>query len=92
MGRPPKPWYWNPNTPITARMLMAHTSSIVDSDAFFDIQYSSGDSPISLREVVEEYLTPGGECHSEDNFELSKPGASSEYSNMGTLRSSLPKP
>src|SRR5262249_34119564 len=44
------------------------------------------DSPISLADLTEGYLTPGGAYYDQmKNFEPKAPGAKSEYSNMGIV-------
>ena len=51
----------NPNHPdsiITFRMLLTHTSSI--NDNWDEMPYYAGDSPIPLGEYLENYLVPGG--------------------------------
>lgn len=42
----------HPNTPISARMLMTHSSSIIDNDTFAAIAYSDGDSPVALGDLM----------------------------------------
>jgi CubicO group peptidase (beta-lactamase class C family) len=78
-----------PDTPITFRMLLTHTSSIRDSD-IYDAQYTLlqtpqlPDSPIALGGFLGGYLRPGGTHYSaEDNFHPDKPGESYHYSNIG---------
>lgn len=73
----------SPDVAITARMLMTHTSGIIDSDSFADVAYSDGDSPISLGSLMHDYLTPGARYYSRDNFLNAAPGEQAEYSNMG---------
>jgi CubicO group peptidase (beta-lactamase class C family) len=58
---------FNPNHPdsvITFRSLLTHTSSIKDNWDVMYAVYVYGDSPIPLGEYVEGYLTPGGEYYS----------------------------
>lgn len=74
----------HPNKPITARMLMTHSSSIIDNDTFTAIEYSEGDSPVPLGDLMRGYLTPGADYYSRDNFLQAAPGQSAEYSNMGS--------
>lgn len=58
---------FNPNHPesvITFRELLTHTSSIRDNWEVMLSVYAWGDSPIPLGDYVEGYLTPGGEYYS----------------------------
>jgi len=58
---------FNPNHPesvITFRELLTHTSSIKDNWEVMLSVYAWGDSPIPLGDYVEGYLTPGGEYYS----------------------------
>ncbi len=77
------------DTPITFRMLLTHTSSIVDSSAyerFYTLKKEPvlPDSPISLEEFVTSYFDPQGEWYdTEENFLKEAPGAAYYYSNMG---------
>lgn len=75
-----------PGTPITFRQLLTHTSSIIDSDVY-DTVYTVGDSPIALGDFVEDYLVPGGQYYSADNYDYDCAGTWYEYSNVavGTL-------
>ena len=69
------------STPITLRMLLAHTSSIEDDFlTLADLTYD-GDPPISLREFVEVYLVPGGEHYAPTHFSEARPGSHYSYSN-----------
>ncbi len=74
-----------PKSPITFRQLLTHSASIKDNRQFFDDFATDGkDSPISLAELTEEYLTPDGEYYSRNgNFLASSPGSKLHYSNMG---------
>ncbi|HNO86064.1 MAG TPA: serine hydrolase domain-containing protein [Anaerolineales bacterium] len=77
------------DTPITFRMLLTHTSSIVDSSAyerFYTLKKEPvlPDSPISLEEFVTSYFDPQGEWYdTEENFLKEAPGVAYYYSNMG---------
>lgn len=70
------------DTPITFRHLLTHTSSIRDSD-IVDDHYVAGDSPVSLAEFYDGYLTPGGAFWHESNFAGTCPGDAIDYSNAG---------
>jgi len=74
----------HPSTPITFRMLMTHTSSIIDYWPTLDALRSWGqDSPIPLDFFMQEYLTPGGIYWNSANFSSSTPGQAFNYSNAG---------
>jgi len=61
-----------PATPITARMLASHTSTILDVGPFYLKGCRLGDPTISLRQYMEDTLTPASE-----------PGTAWSYSNTG---------
>ena len=69
-----------PSVAITPRMLLTHTSSIVDGAYAYD-SYVIGDSTIALQDFLQGYLTPGGQTWSPDNFLPAAPGTAYEYSN-----------
>lgn len=73
-----------PQTPITLRMLLTHTSSIVDNDTFSEVAYARGDSPVALGDLLRDYLTPNGRYYDADNFLPDAPGSAADYSNMGS--------
>jgi CubicO group peptidase (beta-lactamase class C family) len=74
---------WAPEVPITFRQLLTHTSSIRDSSLFNDFLTKGMDSPITLAELLQGYLTPDGAYyHEDDNFQSDGPGESYEYTNM----------
>ena len=76
---------FNPNHPdsvITFRMLLTHTSSLRDNWDVMYAVYVYGDSPIPLGEYVEEYFTPGGVYYSSSaNFYTWAPGVAWSYCN-----------
>ncbi len=76
-----------PNTPITFRELLTHTSSIKDNNLSVGDNVDNsvpGDSPILLADFVKGYLTPGGTYYKrKKNFKKSCPGTVSDYSNIG---------
>lgn len=77
----------NPNYPdsvITFRMLLTHTSSINDNwDILFSVETWGGDSPIDLGWFLEQYLTPGGVYYQAYvNYNSYPPGAEWDYSNV----------
>ena len=64
---------------ITPRMLLTHTSSILDRSNLLDTMIAMGDSTLSLREFMEEYLCPGGTWYSMMNFAGYTPGTYCAY-------------
>lgn len=69
---------------ITWRMLLTHTSSIVDNwDMFTDFYFTDTDPTLTLADTVSGYLTSGGAWYTSANFSTARPGTSWEYSNMG---------
>ena len=72
-----------PDAPITFRQLLTHTSSIQDSSFFNDFLTKGMDSPITLAELLQGYLTPDGAYYdANDNFQSEAPGEVYEYTNM----------
>jgi len=72
-----------PDVPITLRMLMTHTSSITETQSRLVSFAQPGDSTITLQQLTEGYLVPGGAYYSEtDNFTDKKPGTTFSYSNF----------
>lgn len=72
------------DTPITARMLLSHTSGIIDNWNALGSLVVEGDSPVSLGDFLEGYLTPSGQWYNPSkNFLGDGVLASSEYSNVG---------
>ena len=70
------------NAPITAKMLLTHTSSIRDNWGVMD--YYDGDPDLSLGYYLEQYLTPGGIFYNQNsNFTNQQPGSNYSYSNIG---------
>jgi CubicO group peptidase (beta-lactamase class C family) len=70
-----------PSTPITYRMLLTHTSTLVDSDGYWAIAEPNplprGDSPIALLDFERDYVPRA------DSWSSSPPGSAYEYSNTG---------
>jgi CubicO group peptidase (beta-lactamase class C family) len=72
-----------PNTPITFRMILAHTSSIARNDQFwFPLVTWGHDSPIPLDYFLQNWLLPGGVYYRYTNYKQYPPGAGGEYSNI----------
>jgi CubicO group peptidase (beta-lactamase class C family) len=68
--------------PITARMLLTHTSSIQDDGYLLSRLYFHGDAPFALGDFLREYLTPEGRFFSLwVNFGAAPPGVVFRYSN-----------
>jgi CubicO group peptidase (beta-lactamase class C family) len=76
---------WKPETVITARQLLTHTSAIIDRSAIYDsetVYFPGADNPVALGEFVREYLSPGGRYYDRENFAAYPPGAQFSYSNV----------
>jgi len=77
----------NPHLPesiITPRHLMSHSSGIKDDQQVYLPSYHYGDdSPMPLGEFLANYLSPNGTHYSKKNFTRSKPGEKFVYSNIG---------
>lgn len=73
----------HPTTPITARMLFAHTSGLRDNWlALGRVTTEDHDHPMSLAEFGEQYVTEEGSLHDDTNFG-DPPGARRVYCNAG---------
>lgn len=72
-----------PDSAITVRMLLTHTSGIADNWEVFNRLLRQGDPDVPLRRFVEGYLVPGGEFFdSARNFQPWPPGAGHGYCNL----------
>ncbi len=74
---------WHPDTPITARMLMSHGSSIVDDWTWLDPLTRLPEPAMGLERLVRDGLTPEGRPEWKRSFIDADPGAVPAYSNMG---------
>jgi CubicO group peptidase (beta-lactamase class C family) len=74
---------WHPDTPVTARMLMNHSSSIVDDWTYFDPLVRVHEPALSLEQLVRGGLTPEGHPEWKRSFIDAKPGTTAVYSNIG---------
>ncbi len=77
----------NPNssTPITFRMVLTHSSSIIDGDNLYGNKTFNGDTPLALKPFMESYLKVGGSRYdAEANFAEAAPGTEFSYSNAGS--------
>lgn len=74
-----------PNTAITYRMLLSHTSSI--SDDFQDnlvLDCFGTDCTMTLEQFFNNVFLPNGPYYSSDNFSIHRPGTHEDYSNLGS--------
>lgn len=72
-----------PQTPITFRHLMTHTSGISDKVYYQVPAFSSaGDPTIGLRDFLVGYLTPQGQWYAKDGCFGAAPGTAWDYSNV----------
>ncbi len=71
-----------PDTPITFRHLLTHTSSIRDDESIYAL-YAAGDPRMPLKEAVLQYFSPSGKLSSRKIFSKKPPGADERYSNLG---------
>ena len=73
-----------PDSPITFRMLITHTSGIIDNWGVLGPLYTyGGDSPIPLDSFLEDYLVPGGSYYHMTNFGDYVPGTVRSFSSVG---------
>ncbi|MFC2117125.1 serine hydrolase [Bacteroidota bacterium] len=74
----------HPESKITLRMLMTHTSGILDNwVTYFLLEVLGGDQTVSMGNFLEDYLTDDGRHYSDNNFSYHIPGTVYEYSNVG---------
>ncbi|MBI2390898.1 MAG: beta-lactamase family protein [Deltaproteobacteria bacterium] len=79
-----------PDVPITLRMLMTHTSSIQEAATRLVSLAKPGDPTVTLRDLLEPYLVPGGKTYVEgESFGAQKPGDKFVYSNFGAALAAL---
>ncbi|MFO7676614.1 MAG: serine hydrolase [bacterium] len=73
-----------PDSAITPRMLMTHTSAIQDNWITLNNYYSQGDPDSSLRTLLENYLTPGrpGYDSARNFYQFRPPGGGWLYCNI----------
>ena len=78
------------NKEITARMLLSHTSGIDDNWNAMNSVIVDGDSPLSLSDFLEGYLTPDGEWYNANqNFVDLGVEEQTHYSNIGIALAAL---
>ncbi len=78
----------HPEKVITIRMLLTHTSSLMDNwdllTPLYTLNSGGGDSPIPLKQFVKSYFIPKGQHYdAERNFAEYEPGTNLSYCNMG---------
>ena len=77
-----------PNTPITAKMLLTHTSSLastkIDADSPGIWEEFQKDQAPPLSEWIPQFLLPSGEYYSPQIWKSDKPGQFELYSNVGS--------
>ena len=74
-----------PNTPITYRMLLSHTSSISDDyQNNFDLNCFGVDCAMTLSQYFDEVFLSTGRYFSTTNFSNNEPGTNEDYSNLGS--------
>lgn len=74
----------NPGAPITMRALLTHTAGIADDWDRLSELYSDGDSPITLAQFMQDYLSDGGAYYDATTcFTAAPPDTAYEYSNVG---------
>ena len=71
-----------PDIPITFRMLLNHTSSIVDDFQLYESLYDKGDSVMPLNELIEQYFKSDGKYYKSSNYSSHKPGEHWQYCNI----------
>lgn len=74
-----------PDTAITCRQLLTHTSSISDAKYYdVDFRVRGHDATETLANFVRQYLSPAGSNYSADGcFSATAPGSAWDYSNVG---------
>jgi CubicO group peptidase (beta-lactamase class C family) len=76
-----------PSTPITYRMLLTHTSGLIDSDGYWAVAspqpLHQGDSPIALLDFERGYVAKA------DSWASSAPATTYAYSNTGAALTGL---
>ena len=79
-----------PDVPITVRHLLTHTSSIQESSARLVSLAKPGDPTMTLQQLLEPYLVPGGATYVEgESFGPQKPGTTFVYSNFAVALAGL---
>jgi CubicO group peptidase (beta-lactamase class C family) len=71
------------STKITYRMLLTHTSSLIDGEKYFDAPYAKGDSPTSLESFEKAAIADP------ERWQTNAPGEKFEYSNTAIALAGL---
>ena len=72
----------HPDIPITIRLLLTHTSSIDDGEAY-EASYACGDPAVSLEDWIYGYFTEDSTFYTSKNIHPYAPGEEWNYSNVG---------
>ena len=72
----------HPESPITTRQLLTHSSGLVDDWLALGQTTYEGEPPLDLGEFARAYAQPGGEFYGDDHFG-GAPGTDWEYCNAG---------
>ncbi len=73
----------HPDTPITFRMLLNHSSSFSDNRKYIDSLYVYGDSKEpGLEDLFKQFYDKAGKYYSDMNFSAGRPGEKYLYSNL----------
>ena len=75
-----------PNTSITARMLLTHTSSLSWPTNTEDPNFNNTFEPENAPEIfpwIRDYITPGNTNYQPNSWQNNQPGTSYQYSNTG---------
>jgi CubicO group peptidase (beta-lactamase class C family) len=72
-----------PQTPITPRQLLTHSSSLARDYEGTVEAVKPGDPSVSLSEFYKSFFTAGTPYHTDKNFDNAAPGSAYEYSNTG---------
>ena len=73
-----------PDTAITPRMLLSHVSGLHDNWVVLGpLEISGMDTPLSLEEFTQGYLTETGIYYQTSNFNDAEPGTEYDYTNVG---------
>ncbi|MEJ8755781.1 serine hydrolase [Pontibacter sp. H259] len=82
------PYY--PETAITVRHLVTHTSGILDREKEYEKAYiKQVQDSVEINPFLEAYLSKKGRTYSKKNFGKYKPGTKQAYSNIGSTLAAL---
>lgn len=78
-----------PNSIITIKDLVTHTSSLIDNEATYLSLYNLGKKPsMELSYFLKEYYSSDGKLYSKSNFGTIEPGKEYNYSNIASCLAS----